>query len=131
MDIEILEYNNGGYSGVMEFESWKVAFLNSDKDWEKENVSYWQKHSLTDEVFVLLEGKCVLYSATDGEKPENFSAVNMEKNKVYNVKKGVWHTHALAQNTKVLIVENADTTMENSPVIYFEADDKEFVINNF
>ena len=34
---------------------------------------------------------------------------------VYNVKKAVWHTHTLSPDAKVLVVENRDTTYDNSP----------------
>ena len=35
--------------------------------------------------------------------------------KLYNVKKGVWHTHTLDKDGTVLIVENQDTNDDNSP----------------
>jgi hypothetical protein len=34
---------------------------------------------------------------------------------IYNVKKAAWHTHALSKEAMVLIVENRDTTYDNSP----------------
>ena len=81
-----------------------------------EGLSYFQKHDETDEVFVLLEGRCVLLMAGFGENPGEISAVDMEPGSMYNVKKGAWHTHYFAPNTKVVIVENADTGPENSPI---------------
>ena len=41
----------------------------------------------------------------------------MRPGNVYNIRKGVWHTHALAPDAKVRIVENRDTTNDNSPVL--------------
>ena len=38
----------------------------------------------------------------------------MEKNKTYNVQKGVWHTIATSRDARGLIVENADTSDDNS-----------------
>jgi hypothetical protein len=35
--------------------------------------------------------------------------------KIYNVKKGAWHTHTLSRDAMVLVVENRDTTYDNSP----------------
>jgi len=35
--------------------------------------------------------------------------------KLYNVKRGVWHSHTLNNDASVLIVENSDTTIQNSP----------------
>jgi hypothetical protein len=34
---------------------------------------------------------------------------------VYNVRQGVWHTHTLSPDARVLVVENQDTTWDNSP----------------
>jgi hypothetical protein len=39
----------------------------------------------------------------------------MEPLKLYNVKKSCWHTHTLSEDATVLIVENRDTTVHNSP----------------
>jgi hypothetical protein len=39
----------------------------------------------------------------------------MEPYKIYNIKKSVWHTHTLSRDGKVLIVENRNTTLDNSP----------------
>jgi len=39
----------------------------------------------------------------------------MERLKVYNVKQGTWHNHTLTQDASLLVVENRDTTTENSP----------------
>jgi ureidoglycolate hydrolase len=74
-----------------------------------------QRHLKTDEVFVLMEGNCVLFTGGDGDHPEEMEWVKMEKNQLYNVKKGVWHTHALDEEGSVLIIENEDTSDDNSP----------------
>jgi hypothetical protein len=41
----------------------------------------------------------------------------MEPLKLYNVKRGSWHTHTLSPDATVLIVENRDTATLNSPEI--------------
>jgi hypothetical protein len=53
-----------------------------------------------------------------GEGSEAVTAVyaaDMQPCKIYNVKKAVWHTHTLSRDAMVLIVENRDTTVDNSP----------------
>lgn len=75
-----------------------------------------QKHLETDEVFVLISGSCNLYSAGTGDLPGEIIKVPMEMHKGYNVKKGVWHTHTLSEDAAVLIVENQDTSDDNSPI---------------
>ena len=114
--IETLRYDENGYKSLVFFENWRVAFMNDSPKTTVEGLSYFQKHDETDEVFVLLEGRCVLLMAGFGENPGEISAVDMEPGSMYNVKKGAWHTHYFAPNTKVVIVENADTVPENSPI---------------
>lgn len=110
--LEILEYNGEGYQPVTAFEQWRVAIDNYAEYNDKDNLGKLERHMCTDEVFVLLEGKATLVIGLEKE------ACKMEKGKIYNVKKGVWHTVALSRDAKVLIVENDDTTEENSEYIY-------------
>ncbi len=104
--IEILDYNGEGYSRVMSFGAWRVAMINYSERFEEKNLNLLERHMLTDEVFVLLEGEAILVS--------DKNRYNMEKNKIYNVKKAVWHAIALSKDAKVLIVENIETGKENS-----------------
>jgi hypothetical protein len=46
----------------------------------------------------------------------------MQAGKIYNIKQGVYHTHTLSQDAKVLIVENQDTNDRNSPKIAVSGD---------
>lgn len=115
MDIEIKEYTGIGYSPVIDYESWRVAILNYIDELDVPNLKTMQKHCLSDEVFVLLNGSCTLFSAGNGDEIGDISATKLEPYKMYNVKKGVWHTHTLEPNTMVLIVENQNTCDDNSP----------------
>lgn len=118
MDIEIKEYTEPGYSPVIDYESWRVAVLNDIDELEVPNLKTMQKHTLSDEVFVLLKGSCTLFSAGNEDTIGNVTATKLEPFKMYNVKAGVWHTHTLTPNSSVLIVENKDTCDENSPTAY-------------
>lgn len=40
--------------------------------------------------------------------------------KVYNVKKGVWHSLILEKNAKIFVIENADTDDTNTERVYFD-----------
>lgn len=113
--IEITEFQPEGYKPLVDYESWRVAVLRFCEDLKPEAVVTMQKHDETDEVFVLISGKCILYTAGTGEKPGEIEAVLMEAGKVYNVKKGVWHNHTMSEDGTVLIVENQNTCDENSP----------------
>lgn len=112
--LEILEYTGEGYSPVMAFDEWRVALHNYAECANPEKLGKLERHMCTDEVFVLLEGKATLVIGLD-KKP-----CKMELGKVYNVKKGVWHSIATSRDAKVLIVENDDTTEQNSEYIYEE-----------
>lgn len=113
--IEILEYNGPGYKSLMSFESWRVAVSNDSKTTAVESIPAFEKHELTDEVFVLLKGVCTLFTAGNHTEPQEIISTDMEIGKVYNVKRGTWHTRRINKGTSVLIVENDNTGADNSP----------------
>lgn len=114
--VEMLGFPKEDYMPLKDYESWRVAVLKSCENTKCENINWMQKHLFTDEVFVLLDGHCTLLVAGEGEAPENFKAIEMIPHKIYNIKKGYWHNHVLDENGEVLIVENQNTTDDNSPV---------------
>ena len=113
--IEITSYEGEGYRPVIDYQTWRVAILNYCEELEVPNLRTMQKHMKTDEVFVLLRGNCVLFAGGTGEDIDLVEAVLMKPLQLYNVKRGVWHTHTLDQDGMVLIVENKDTCDDNSP----------------
>ena len=104
--IEVLEYNGDGYSKVMSYDAWRVAIINYAERFEEKNLSRLERHLLTDEVFVLLEGDATLVSDS--------AQYRMEKGTMYNVNAGVWHAISVSRDAKVLIVENDNTCIENT-----------------
>jgi hypothetical protein len=112
--IEIREYNEPGYMPLVDYQSWRVALLNYIEDDLPEKINRMQKHTETDEVFVLLAGRCILFLGEGGESVTKVRAVDMELYKLYNVKKGVWHWHTYSEDARVLVVENRNTGLENS-----------------
>lgn len=114
--IEIVQHDAPGYQALIYYGGWRVAFLNDDPSkFRRETIPYLERHNETDELFVLLDGECTLYIADGiGDVLGQISAVPMEKRKMYNIKKGVWHNLAGNEQMVVLIVENADTSKENS-----------------
>lgn len=113
-DIEIFEYNGVGYDPTMNFGAWRVALANYCEKFDKNTYTYLERHMLTDEVFVLLWGEATLITGKE------FTETPMEAGKIYNVKKGAWHALSMSKDAKVLIVENHDTTRENSEYYYFK-----------
>lgn len=113
--LEVRDYTKEGYSPVVDYAEWRVAVLNYSKDLLPGNITAMQRHNETDEVFVLLRGCCILFIGEGDKKVMDIFAENMQPFKIYNVKKSVWHTHTLSRDAKVLIVENRNTTFDNSP----------------
>ena len=120
--LEVSEYNEAGYSPVIDFQSWRVALLNYIDELETDKIDNFQCHNETDEVFVLLSGKCILFCAEVDEENNiaDIACWNMEPNRAYNIKRGVFHTHTLSVDGKVLIIENSDTSDCNSPKIMID-----------
>ena len=63
---------------------------------------------------MLLEGEATLIIGLEK------NLVPMEKHKIYNVKKGVWHNIKVSKDAKVFIVENDNTTYDNSEYVKFD-----------
>ena len=110
--IEIIDYTDHSYMTAMSFGAWRVAYLNHGEIFKEENFERLERHLETDEVFMLLEGEATLIIGKE------LTRIPMEQHKVYNIPKGVWHTILTQPETRVFIVENADTSPENSE--YFE-----------
>jgi ureidoglycolate hydrolase len=113
--IEIREHNEPDYKPLIDYQNWRVAIINYTSDLEPEKIDRMQKHTETDEVFVLMTGRCILFIGEGTESVTKVHAVDMEPYKAYNVKRGVWHSHTFSEDARVLIVENRDTVLENSP----------------
>ena len=120
--LEVSAYDAAGYAPVVDFQAWRVAMLNYIDELEPGQIDNFQCHSETDEVFVLLSGKCILFCAEVDEQNNIVDIVSwdMQVNKTYNIKRGVYHTHTLSEDAKVLIVENRDTDDNNSPKIMID-----------
>ncbi|MDD3140048.1 MAG: hypothetical protein PHX08_13870 [Lachnospiraceae bacterium] len=128
-EIEIIKFQQEGYKPLVDFNTWRVAVLKYCEDLKIENINTMQKHSETDEVFVLLQGRATLFSGGSEDVPKEILAVTMEQHKIYNVKKGVWHNHILSEEGEILIVENRNTTDDNSPIIKLTTKQRKEIID--
>ena len=115
--IEIREYNGPDYQPLVDYQNWRVAIINYTSDLTPDKINRMQKHTETDEVFVLMTGRCILFVGEGEESITKIYAVDMEPYKAYNIKRGVWHSHTFSEDARVLIVENRDTVVENSPFV--------------
>jgi ureidoglycolate hydrolase len=112
--IEIKCYDGKGYQPLIDFGSWRVAILRWEEASLPGNIGFMERHTQTDEVFVLLGGKATLILGGKGANIEGIFSQVMEMGEVYNVKQHVWHTVILSRDASILIIENQDTGFENS-----------------
>jgi hypothetical protein len=126
--IEIREHNEPDYMPLIDYQNWRVALINYTADYLPERINRMQKHTETDEVFVLLAGRCILFLGEGNESVTKIHAADMELYKLYNVKKGVWHSHTFSEDARVLIVENRDTVYENSPFVDLSENQRQEVV---
>jgi ureidoglycolate hydrolase len=112
--LVICDYQGKGYKPLIDYEKWRVAILRYQDDLRPDRIDAMERHTETDEVFVLLQGKGVLLIGGNETKVNCISPQIMEPGKIYNVKRNAWHAVLLSRDASVLIVENSDTDRNNS-----------------
>jgi ureidoglycolate hydrolase len=116
MIIQSYEYNKEGMSRVYENEKWTVGV----KNWKPANditgIDCLERHNQTDELFVLLSGECVLVFANEVEDQLQIEVVRMVPNKVYNIPRSLWHNTVTQKDTKMVLIEDSSTSMDNSDI---------------
>lgn len=117
-----------GYKPLVDYDTWRVAVLNYSDNLRSENIYSMQRHNETDEVFVLLRGRCILFLGEGDDTVKQIFAEDMAPLNIYNVKKAAWHTHTLSRDAMVLIVENKDTTYGNSPFCSLTGKQREEIV---
>lgn len=117
MKIQSFEMNGEGMQRVYENEKWTVGI----KNWKPANditgTNCLERHNQTDELFVLLNGRCTLISAEEVDGELQLEALEMEPFKVYNIPRSLWHNTVTQKDTKMVLIEDVSTGMENSDVI--------------
>ena len=122
--LAVHTHEGAGYKPLVDYEAWRVAILNYAPELEVSAITRMQRHNETDEVFVLLAGRCLLFTGKGGDRVERVFAEDLKPGLVYNVRRGVWHHHTLSRDAKVLVVENRDTTYDNSPFTDLSAEQR-------
>jgi ureidoglycolate hydrolase len=107
--LEIRAYNGGGYQPLIDHGTWRVAVLRWEQSMLPEKLEFMERHTQTDEVFVLLKGQATLILGDSELRAESTYQQAMEPEKLYNVKRNAWHTIVLSLDASILIVENQDT----------------------
>ena len=115
--LEIRDYQGEGYKPLVDYGEWRVAILRYLDSIHPDRIDSMERHTQTDEVFVLLQGQAVLILGGRDGQLEGIYPQAMESGKIYNIKRNVWHTILLTRDASVLIVENNDTGKHNSEYV--------------
>ena len=127
-NFEVFEFSGIGYKKLFHHQNWRVSMLNYIDELEIDCIQYVESHQFTDEAFVLLEGSCTIFFAeVNDNQIISFDAISLEKSKVYNICKNVFHTHTLSKDAKLLIIEEENTCDENSPRIMLNTESKQLL----
>jgi len=126
--LEIREFIDPGYQPVIDFEAWRVAILNYLEEIHPERIIFMERHNETDEVFVLIKGEGLLFLGEGDQRIEKIHSQIMEFGKIYNVKRSTWHTVVLSRDGSVLIVENRNTSRDNSNYSTLDHDQRNKII---
>ena len=112
--LQIRDYDGIGFKPLVTFGNWRVAILRYSDDIHPSNNRTMERHTETDEVFVLTKGRGALIIGGNGLQVDEIYPQTMEPGKIYNVRRNTWHTILLSRDASVLIVENRDTGKQNS-----------------
>lgn len=120
--IEIKENpkKGSGFDTLHAFEGWKVAFITCAEQYGE--LKMLKRHVQTDETFVLVKGSAKLFTA-DGDEP--LTVTELEREKLYNVKKNTWHHLQVSEDGLLIVVENSNTTKENTESKLLTVEEKE------
>ena len=99
--VEQLTYNAEDFQPVVESGGWLVALMNWSPRFDLSGWGTLERHNSTDEVFVLLKGRSVLFVDTD----EVLECLDMVPGVIYNVTRGTWHNVIGNRDVQWLIVE--------------------------
>lgn len=102
--IQKFNFDGEDFKVMMRFENWKIGFLRYSERFSK--FSQLERHTETDEAFVLLDGSAMLYTETE--------KIQMQKCTLYNIPKGEWHHITVSENATVMVVENSNTSKDNT-----------------
>ena len=128
--LEIREYTGPGYQPVIDFGVWRVAILNYLDEIHPKRIDFMERHDETDEVFILLQGQAVLFLGEgDAKHIDAIHSQVMDPGKIYNVKQSVWHTVVLSRDGSVLIVENRNTSDDNSQYVSLDREQRSTIIS--
>lgn len=127
--LEIKEYDGEGYQPLIDYDTWRVAYLRFIDELIPENIHRLERHLETDEVFVLLYGQAVLFLGEGDQEIEKLIPQVMRPGILYNVKQNAWHNCVLSRDATILLVENKDTGIENTEYIELSPEQRKKLVD--
>jgi ureidoglycolate hydrolase len=128
--MQISEYDGPGYRPLIDSAGWRVAILRWDPSMLPEKMEFMERHTHTDEVFVLLNGLATLILGGNGPQANRIFLQDMQMGKLYNVKRNAWHAILTSQDAVILIVENQDTGEENTEYSRISEGNKQEILSS-
>ncbi|MBR0162125.1 MAG: cupin [Oscillospiraceae bacterium] len=119
MKPEIFENNAEGIKVVYKNDEWSVSIKNWKPDNDIAGVEKLEIHHTSDEQFVLVAGKALLITADEKDGVfVNIELTPMEIGKVAHVGKEQWFYSITQKDSKIVYVQRADCSMDNSEIKY-------------
>lgn len=123
--METIRIDGKGFVPLKDYKTWRIAQMSYDPKLNSlEGFSAMGRHYSTDEVFMLLEGHAVMVTSGNKNTIESFEYHLLHPGFLYTVKEKQWHIAVLYPNTRLLIIENQDTGMENSEQYILSIEEK-------
>lgn len=117
MQIKELSYDGVALSWVHVTEHWGVGIKNYKPANDIANLENLERHNGTDELFVLLDGKCTLLFANEENGSLRIQAMPMTTGKVYAIPAGLWHNTVTEPGVKLVLIEDQASAQSNSDML--------------
>ncbi len=125
--VDQLTYEEADFQPVVEYGDWLVALMNWSPRFDLSGWGVLERHTSTDEVFVLQRGQGVLFIEADA----GLECVEMTPGVVYNVTAGTWHNVIGTRDVQWLIVESRDDRGEPTEYRDLSAEEQAYLRSVF
>jgi len=110
--LEVFDWGGVGYKPLAFEEHWQIAILNWEPIFAFENAHGIEAHQDTDEAFVLMRGKVMIFVAT----ASGLRCEVMVPGKIYNVTRGTFHNLLATRDASCVVVETRDTDLRDTTI---------------
>ena len=123
--VQIGDFKDNGYDTVVKFGGWRAAYLNNTTE-QTSYPAYFERHTQSAELFVLVQGSCKLLASPDGAT--DCEVLDMEPLVMYNVPPTTFHAVVMQPGCRILIVENIDVSADNSEYYHMSEAEKAHIV---